>query len=80
MKIFRRFLFLPAKHMSDITNFYIKRYLRQERFLWHVADWSPRRFLVDLIPNINAIFEKNKILFFLLLLIQQIKEQDEMKA
>ena len=25
----------------------------------------PRRFLVDLIPNINAIFEKNKIKFFL---------------
>jgi hypothetical protein len=27
-------------------------------FIWHDADWVPRRFLVDLIPNINVVFEK----------------------
>ena len=30
--LFSPFLFLPAKHMPDITIFLIKRYLRQERF------------------------------------------------
>jgi hypothetical protein len=40
----------------------------------------PRRFLVDLIPNINVIFEKIIFYVFFLIRIQQIKVHDDKKG